>query len=63
MTLMKLRLAKEDLELSLMFRVSQSTISHIVLTWINFLYFKLQEINIWPSREVIQEHMSLDFAR
>lgn len=33
------------------------------MTWINFLYFQLREINIWPSREVVNEHMSLDFRR
>lgn len=63
LTLMKLRQGKDNFELSLLFNISQSTIASIFRTWINFLYFQLREINIWPSREVVQQHMPEGFAR
>lgn len=63
LTLIKLRQAKEDLELSFFFSISESTVSKIVLCWINFLYFQLSELNIWPSREIIDMHMPEDFKR
>ncbi|CAC5368841.1 unnamed protein product [Mytilus coruscus] len=39
LTLMKLRQAKEDVELAMLFKVSESTVSRVIMTWINFLYF------------------------
>ena len=59
--MMKLRQAKEDIELSYLFQVSESTVSNIIVTWINFMYFQLKELNIWPSRLVIDEYMPDDF--
>ncbi|CAC5392327.1 unnamed protein product [Mytilus coruscus] len=59
--LMKLRQNKEDLELSFLFEVSESTVSKIVITWINFMYFQLKEINIWPSRDIVTDYMPDDF--
>ncbi|XP_062599736.1 uncharacterized protein LOC134261311, partial [Saccostrea cucullata] len=61
MTLVKLRQDKEDVELSMLFNVSASTVSRIIITWINFMYFQLKEINFWPSPVVIHEHMPQDF--
>lgn len=61
LTLMKLRQAKDDIELSFFFNISESTVSRIVTTWINFLYFQLKEITIWPSRELIDKYMPADF--
>ncbi|XP_063437815.1 uncharacterized protein LOC134718896 [Mytilus trossulus] len=62
-TLIKLRCAKEDVELSLLFDLSVSTIARIFNTWINFLYFQLNELNIWPSRDIVDKHMPVDFHR
>ncbi|XP_056010013.1 uncharacterized protein LOC130051679 [Ostrea edulis] len=62
LTLMKLRRAKEDFELSLFFQVSVSTVSRIVTTWINILYFQLKEMNIWPSQDTVQDFMPSNFA-
>ena len=39
------------------FGVSQSTVSRIVITWINFLYHKFKELNIWPSKQEVQSYM------
>ncbi|XP_061196676.1 uncharacterized protein LOC133204949 [Saccostrea echinata] len=61
LVMIKLRQAKEDIELSYLFQVSESTVSNIIVTWINFMYFQLKEINIWPSRSVIDEYMPDDF--
>ena len=63
MTLMKLRQAKDDVELALLFKVSESTVSRVIVTWINFLYFQLKELNIWPSKDIVQETMPDDFRR
>ena len=61
--LIKLRQNKEDVELSFFFEVSASTVSKIIITWINFLYFQLKEMDIWPSREIVNEYMPEDFKQ
>lgn len=63
LTIMKLRRAKDDLELSVMFKISESSVNRIINTWINFMYFQLKELNIWPEREVIDEFMPDGFKR
>ena len=63
LTLMKLRQAKEDLELSILFGVSETVVSRIVNTWINFMYFQLKELNIWPSKEVTCSTMPENFKK
>lgn len=63
MTLMKLRQAKDDVELALLFKVSESTVSRVIVQWINFLYFQLKELNIWPSKDIVEETMPVDFKR
>lgn len=50
---MKLSQAKGDIELSYMFEVSESTVSNIIVAWIIFMYFKLKELDVWPSRSLI----------
>lgn len=44
-----------------MFEVSESTVSNIIVTWINCMYFQLKKIDIWPSRSVIDKYMPNDF--
>ncbi|XP_062617077.1 uncharacterized protein LOC134278804 [Saccostrea cucullata] len=63
MVLMKLRQAKEDIELALFFGISESSISRIFNTWLNFIYFQLKELSLWPSRDVIQQFMPFDFGK
>jgi hypothetical protein len=63
LTLIKLRCAKEDIELSLLFQISESTVSRIFNTWVNFLHFQLNDLNIWPSRQVVDECMPSDFHK
>lgn len=60
---MKLRQAKEDVELALFFGISESSVSHIFNTWLNFMYYQLKELCIWPSKDIIQQFMPTDFGR
>ena len=61
LTLCRLRQGFAELHLAQLFNVSQSTVSRIFISWINFMYLKLGQINIWPSREIINETMPQDF--
>jgi len=40
-----------------LFNISQSTASRIIITWINYMYLTLGSINIWPSRQIIDNTM------
>lgn len=44
LTLIKLRQVKDYLELAMLLHVCESTVSKIIKTWINFLYFQLKEL-------------------
>ena len=44
-----------------LFKVSVSTVSRVFITWLNFMYLGLGQINIWPSRTVIDITMPEDF--
>lgn len=61
LTFIKLRCAKEYVELSLLFNASESTVSRIFSTWVNVLYFQINDLNIWSSRQVVNECMLIDF--
>lgn len=63
LTLIKLRQCKEDYELSLMFGISRSTVSALVTVWINYLYYQLREINLWPDEGVVESFMPASFRR
>ena len=43
------------------FGVSRATVCQIFTTWINFLYFSFKEINLWPSRQQINDFMPQAF--
>ena len=47
---------KEDLVYR--FQISQSTVSRIITTWLNFMFYKFKEVPIWPSRQAV-DHLSL----
>ncbi|XP_033762333.1 uncharacterized protein LOC117343891 [Pecten maximus] len=63
LTMIKLRQGSDDFELSEKFSVSETTVSKVVITWINFLYFQLKELPIWPTRDTVTEHMPIDFGK
>jgi hypothetical protein len=60
---MKLRQAKDNFELSIMFGIRENLISIVFNTWINFLYYQLGELSIWPNKEVIELHMPKHFGK
>lgn len=43
--------------LSKLFHISLLTVSHIFISWVNFMYLKFVQINMWPSRTVIDNTM------
>ena len=49
----RLRQGFPEDHLAQLFNVSASAISRIFITWVNFMFFKFGQINIWPSRKVI----------
>ena len=53
----RLRQGFAEMHLAHLFKISQSTVSRIFISWINFMYLKLGQINIWPSRKVVDESM------
>lgn len=61
MTLIRLRLGLLEQDLAYRFNMSQSTVSRIVCTWINFQYLKLKELPLWPPREIIRSNMPAQF--
>jgi hypothetical protein len=63
LTMMKLRQAKDDIDLGYMFKVSSSTANVVSCTWINFMYYQFKEIDIWAAQETIQQHFPCDFKR
>ena len=61
LVLCRLRCALLINDLAFRFGISQSTVSRIFTTWINFLYFKLKDINLWPSRMDVNKYMPQPF--
>ena len=61
LTLVRLRLGLLEQDLAYRFNISQSTVSRITCTWINFLYLKLKEIPLWPPRELVRANMPKQF--
>ena len=48
---------------SWLFDSNKSTVSRIIITWINYLYFTLGAIPIWPTRSQIQDSMPESFRK
>ena len=44
-----------------LFNLPKSTVSRHLISWINFLYFTLGSIPIWPTKQQIQETMPESF--
>ena len=57
LTLCRLRAGLKEQDLAYRFCISQSTVSRIVTTWINFMFYKFKEIPIWLSRQVVDQFM------
>lgn len=61
LTLCRLRQGFREHHLSHLFNVSQTTISRIVISWINFMFLRCSVVPLWPSRSAIDLHMPADF--
>lgn len=46
-----------------MFEISETTVSKIIVVWINFMYLQLNELDIWHSREITDKNMHKDFQK
>ena len=53
----RVRCSLMEKDLAFRFQISQSTVSRIFITWINFLYFKFKDIPIWPSKHQVNHFM------
>lgn len=56
MTLVRLRQGLSEEDLAFRMKVSQSTVSRIVITWISFLSRELSSLIYWPTGEEIQSY-------
>ena len=50
----KVGLLEEDL--AARFRISQSLVSQIIVTWTKFMYYRLKELDIFLDRQIIELH-------
>ena len=57
LTMVRLRLGLLEQDIAYRFNISQSTVSRIFTTWINFLYLQFKSIPLWPLQEYIRTHM------
>ena len=57
----KLRMGISDIDMAERFNLSQSTLSGILITWINYLYIALGSTKIWATREIIFQNAPRDF--
>ena len=57
----RLRQGFAERHLGHLYDVSQSTVSRIVISWVNFMYLRFGQVNIWPSRKVVDDTMPQDF--
>lgn len=55
--LCRLRQGFPEQDLATHFHISQSTVSRICVTWVNFLYYMLGTLPIWPTRKTVDELM------
>lgn len=53
LTLVKLRTHPTNKELGYFFNLNEKQVSNVFITWINFMYFQWEEIDWWPSKELV----------
>ena len=61
LVLMKLRIGLTVIDLGERFRITESTVNNIFLTWINYLYVTLGSIKMWPHRDIILQNSPAEF--
>ena len=60
LVLVRLRLGLMEQDIAYRFNISQSTVSRIIHTWINFLFLQFKEL-LWPKKEDVMEYMPQAF--
>ena len=53
LTLIKLRTHPTNKELGIFFCLNEKQVSNVFITWINFMCCQWEEIEWWPSRELV----------
>ena len=53
LTLIKLRTHPTNKELGILFCLNEKQVSNVFITWINFMCCQWEEIEWWPSRELV----------
>ncbi|XP_064480407.1 uncharacterized protein LOC135393955 [Ornithodoros turicata] len=61
LVLVRLRLGLFEQDLADRFGVSQSTVSRICISWLNFMYLKLLKLPLWQPRSVVNTTMPTAF--
>jgi hypothetical protein len=61
--LIKLRRHTTNFELSRMFGIAESVVANIFVTWIIFMYKQWNELNIWPSKDLVKYFAPSSFKR
>ena len=49
--LTRLRVGMLEQDLAVRFELSQSHVSRIITTWVNAMFHRFKEVEIWPMRE------------
>ncbi|XP_062383849.1 uncharacterized protein LOC134081999 [Sardina pilchardus] len=63
MFLVYLSLGLKQKDLGHRFQVHQTTVSRIITTWVNFLYFVLGSVCIWMPKEQVRAHLPEEFHK
>ena len=54
LTLIRLRRHRTNFELSRLFKMSKSGVTNIFVTWVNFMACQFEEINWWPTKDLVK---------
>ena len=63
LVMVRLRLGLGEVDLPQRFKVSQSTVSRTIITWLNLMYHKLHQLPVWLSRRKITKLMPPCFRK